>query len=217
MNDFDSLLRQNLEIEGLLRLLRDRDNSEARQMLLEKTEAFIGALRSIAPTAESVRPAESRTETLTPQAEAPVLFDQEAAAEAKTTAHPEEETVPAPAPEHLERLDEEQAVGTEEPAEIDLAEAAVARGEKQHARTAPATHGNGSPKVLKAFTLNDRFRFTRELFGGNEADFTDTLRLLADMDTYAEAEDYLFNDMMWDAGAPGVSDFMAVLAANMNR
>lgn len=67
----------------------------------------------------------------------------------------------------------------------------------------------------KAFSLNDRFRFRRELFGGDDADFTETLKLLADMDSYADACDYLYNDMMWDSSDPNVADFMAIVAANM--
>ena len=59
------------------------------------------------------------------------------------------------------------------------------------------------------------FRSRRELFEGDDADFTETLKLLADMDSYAEACDYLYNDMMWDKTDPNVADFMAIVAANM--
>ena len=70
-------------------------------------------------------------------------------------------------------------------------------------------------RLLKAFTLNDKFRFRRELFNGDDDDFADTLSLLAHMPSYAEAADYLTNDLLWDTRNPNVEDFLAILKENM--
>ena len=112
---------------------------------------------------------------------------------------------------------DQEAQETEVEPEADAAEEAV-RKELEKDNTAhvePIAAGEPNAKLLKAFTLNDRFRFRRELFGGDDADFTETLKLLADMDSYADACDYLYNDMMWDSSDPNVADFMAIVAANM--
>ncbi len=170
MSDIDSLLKQSIEIESLLRLLRDRDSMEARSMLGEKIEAYAAAVRAIAHE------------------------------------HTQDESDKSDVSDMSDMSEKSGTSDKSDTCDRSLVQPVI-----------PAQRGEGSPKVLKAFTLNDRFRFTRELFDGNEADFSDTLRLLADMDSYAEAEDYLYNDMMWDSGAPGVADFMAVLAANMHK
>ena len=107
----------------------------------------------------------------------------------------------------MEEVKDQEAVEPQVVPEAVAAESAVASEVK---------HSEGpNTKLLKAFTLNDRFRFRRELFDGDDADFTETLKLLADMDSYAEACDYLYNDMMWDKTDPNVADFMAIVAANM--
>lgn len=200
MNDIDSLLRQNLEIEGILRVLLNRDSAEARQMLGEKAASMAHAVQQWLQNAEAC----GNDAVLSADKE-PAREDNDGQADSHRPA------------DIVETLDKEQAQGAEEPDQTELAEAAIERGQHEHAHAAAPRHNGGSPKVLKAFTLNDRFRFTRELFKGNEGDFSDTLRLLADMDTYAEAEDYLFNDMMWDAAEPGVADFMAILSSNMSK
>ncbi len=65
------------------------------------------------------------------------------------------------------------------------------------------------------FSINDMFLFRRELFNGDIEDFADTLALLAQMPSYAEAVDYLTNDLLWDTRNPAVEDFFAILKDNM--
>lgn len=184
MTDIDQLIQINIELEGLLRVLRDRDSAEARNMLADKVEEYTSALDSYlraTPTPEETEP--------------------------EADAQAEEEVREAYQDPHMEEVKDQEAVEPEVEPEADAAEAAVACEVK---------HGEGpNTKLLKAFTLNDRFRFRRELFEGDDADFTETLKLLADMDSYAEACDYLYNDMMWDKTDPNVADFMAIVAANM--
>jgi hypothetical protein len=69
--------------------------------------------------------------------------------------------------------------------------------------------------LLKAFTLNDKFRFRRELFAGDDDDFSSTLVLLAQMPSYEEASDYLFHDLLWDRRDENVLAFMEILKAHM--
>lgn len=72
------------------------------------------------------------------------------------------------------------------------------------------------PSLRSAFTLNDKFFFLRNVFGGNEDDFNNTIDILDGMDSYDEAEDYIIADMMLDANAPEVRQFLDFLSAHMN-
>lgn len=170
MTDIDKLIRMNVELEGLLKVLRDRDSQEARNMLSEKIEEYTSALNSFL----FAKPQEAPMTTTTVVEKVEADIDKASI------------TAPTPAPTPV-----------------------TVRSEAE-------TTGDNTAKLLKAFTLNDRFRFRRELFAGDDEDFHETLKLLADMDSYAEACDYLYNDMMWDRNDSAVKEFMAVVAANMS-
>lgn len=68
-----------------------------------------------------------------------------------------------------------------------------------------------SKDLKKAFSLNDRFRFRRELFSNNENNFTDAINMIEAMSSYDEAQDYFYNDLQWDKNSPEVQDFMAIV------
>lgn len=61
------------------------------------------------------------------------------------------------------------------------------------------------------FSINDRFRFRKELFHNSDIDFNNTLVLVASMDNYDEAEDYFINEQGWDINNSEVSDFLNIL------
>ena len=193
MTDIEHLINMNVEIEGLLRILDRRDSEHARGLLSAKIKAYNALMDSYLS-----QPSEAKAVVIEKAAES-VLADENAV-----------------------EVKDQEAEDSEVASEEDLAEAAVAR-ETAKAETSPifeeektvnSTVSAHPGNLAKAFTLNDRFRFKRELFGGNDEDFTDTLQLLSEMDSYSEAEDYLLNDMMWDKDNPAVTDFLAVLSRN---
>lgn len=69
--------------------------------------------------------------------------------------------------------------------------------------------------IRKAFTINDRFRFRRELFAGDDSAFMAVLDNLAKCSTLAEADDYLAG-MPWDRDSDIIAEFMAVVANHFN-
>lgn len=187
MTDIKEIIRLNIELEGMLRVLDNRDSEQAREILAERFRAYSLLMENLL----GAQPAEIVEETIIKEQEAedaeiPTQNELAAQAIADETAAFEPKYEPAPAPE---------PVHTPAPAPV-------------HTAPRPNT-------VLKAFTLNDKFRFIREVFGGNESDFNDTLALIAAMESYGEAADYVFNDMMLDADNPDVADFMAVVKRNM--
>ncbi|WP_304646929.1 hypothetical protein, partial [uncultured Muribaculum sp.] len=73
-----------------------------------------------------------------------------------------------------------------------------------------------SRNLRKAFSLNDMFRFRRELFGNSATEMTDTLNLVEAMSSLSEANDYFYNDLEWDASNPEVQDFMDIIAKHFS-
>lgn len=65
--------------------------------------------------------------------------------------------------------------------------------------------------ISKAFTINDRFRFRRELFRNSDEEFKETLEVIGSMSSMEEAEDYFFNDLCWDESSPEVKEFMEIV------
>lgn len=195
MTDIEHLINMNVEIEGLLRVLERRDNASARSLLSEKVKAYNTLLQSYleSPSAANEEAAENAAKSILADADAIEVKDQEAESE---EVMPEEDAA-------------EEAIAHETETAPKIIE------DDAEAENVPKASATVNVNLAKAFTLNDRFRFKRELFGGDDADFTDTLQLLSEMDSYAEAEDYLLKDMMWDKEDPAVADFLAILAQNM--
>lgn len=202
MTDIDNLLNQSVEIESLLRLLRDRDSLEARTLLGQKVDAYLGSVKAFlaAPVGHDA-----------PQAEAAETRGREVLAQA-----------------HAVEVKDQEAVEPEDRTEADLAEAAVAREEtasaaaeipaeapievpkaRSLAESRPRDHA--ARNLAKAFTLNERFRFIREVFGGDAVDFENTLHVLEDFDSPDEVADYIYNEMLLDPADRAVADFVTLV------
>ncbi|MGN0231257.1 MAG: hypothetical protein ACI4A8_03490 [Muribaculaceae bacterium] len=70
---------------------------------------------------------------------------------------------------------------------------------------------NISKNLKRAFTLNDRFRYRRELFENSDVQMSNALDLVETMHSYAEAEEYFYGDREWDRESPEVKDFMEII------
>lgn len=65
--------------------------------------------------------------------------------------------------------------------------------------------------IFKAFTLNDKFRFRRELFRNSQEEFDDALNIISQMSTIQEAEEYIYDDLCWDPENEDVKAFMDIV------
>lgn len=72
-------------------------------------------------------------------------------------------------------------------------------------------------ELRRAISLNDRFRFRRELFGNSDVRMTETLALIDTMSDYGEAREYLLNDMGWDDEDPVVKEFLALVEKHFKQ
>lgn len=61
------------------------------------------------------------------------------------------------------------------------------------------------------FSINERFRYRKELFDNSDIDFNNTLALVASMENYEEAEDYFLNEEEFDISNPIVLEFLDVI------
>jgi hypothetical protein len=62
-----------------------------------------------------------------------------------------------------------------------------------------------------AFCLNDRFRFRRNVFGGDVSLFDKVCERVSRMKDYEEAEQYFFGELGLDASDSDVEDFMTII------
>ncbi|MCM1096257.1 MAG: hypothetical protein NC333_08310, partial [Terasakiella sp.] len=73
------------------------------------------------------------------------------------------------------------------------------------------------PDLRRAFTLNDKFLFRRELFADSDDEFGDTIDLLMTMDSLDEAREYLLHDLQWDPDNTVVADFLAIVTNHFSQ
>lgn len=81
---------------------------------------------------------------------------------------------------------------------------------------APAPH-TSQPEQARTLqlTLNDKFRVMREVFGGNESEMNDALRVLSTFTTDEEITDYLANDLCLDTTDPEVQHLIGLVTGSL--
>ncbi|MGN0210149.1 MAG: hypothetical protein ACI391_03430 [Muribaculaceae bacterium] len=65
--------------------------------------------------------------------------------------------------------------------------------------------------IRNFFTINDKYLFRREVFDGDEQAFEDTLDLFAAMNSFDEAKEYIYDDLMLDPQNQDVKSFMEII------
>ena len=70
---------------------------------------------------------------------------------------------------------------------------------------------NLSKDIRKAFSINDRFRFQRELFAGSANAMNTAIEHIEVMNSYGNAELYFYSQLNWDRENEVVQDFMTIV------
>lgn len=86
-----------------------------------------------------------------------------------------------------------------------------ASGDSEPLRLDEKLQRSRSKDLKSAFSLNDTFRFRRELFGNSAAEMTDAIHMVEAMHSFDEAEDYFYGDLGWDRESDDVKEFMAII------
>lgn len=212
--NIEELITLNYELEGLLYLALHRGDDTPEkvwEMISEKIDSLKAGIdireSEAAPVAEETGEEPAVMTEIIVEKEEPVIFEQETPEE--ETGEEElvalEETVPA---EEV-TLASEPATSVEQPAPAEepvteAAPVAELRLDEKLAR-------QNSRDLRKAFSLNDRFRFRRELFGNSDERMNEALRAVKSMATIDEAHDYFYNTLGLDKTSTDVADFIAVI------
>lgn len=216
------LYRLNVELEGILRVLEERDTPHARQLLDEKYRLYHSAMQQLLAEA------------------APCMNEECCRAEAAGT----EETLAAGVSQllheaHTVEVKDQEAVEPEVEPELDAAVEAIEHGPQEavyeteaFVAPEPAPQPVQAPEpaaeaprmkvdemiqrresadLRRAFTLNDKYRFRRELFRNDEQLFADTIDRINRMQTYGQAEALLVGQMGLDDSNDTVLDFLTVV------
>lgn len=220
-HSLNDILEKVYELEGLLLLARSReqDNIDAslRQLILAKGETIeallgdtfaeneISVVEMPEPESDeaSIEINESLEDEVPAEPEGPEnsysLIDDDADADEDSGNHsykiPDDEDADV---NLIEDADEEVVDDEDEDDDVPLT-------------LDEALQRNMSRDLRKAFSLNDRFRYRRELFANNDVEMNDTLNLVETMHSFSEAEDFFYGDLEWDKEAPEVIDFMNVI------
>lgn len=70
--------------------------------------------------------------------------------------------------------------------------------------------------IRKAFTLNDKFLYRRELFGNSAQQYNEAMDLISEMQNYDEAEAYFLDNYGWELENHHVKSFMKILFNHFN-
>lgn len=66
--------------------------------------------------------------------------------------------------------------------------------------------------IRKMFTLNDNFKFRRELFDNSQERYAQALTDIEQMESMAQAEEHFYNELNWDKEKPEVNEFLAIIS-----
>lgn len=219
----NELLKCNLEIEGLLRVIESRDTEYARNVLSEKMEAFNALYASFnrscpisdeAPVEIDETQGQYTEEKRQNQDENPgigecteaddiVSVEPSSISEQSDSAATDNQT-----PLENNQLQKDVPSVSETPQTVSNVPAS---GRDDTLRMDELLSRREAQDLRRAFTLNDKFRYRRELFGSNDALFADTLNTLSAMHNLNEALDFLYKDMGWDPEDDNVKDFVATI------
>lgn len=213
--DYNKLLTLAYEIEGLLTLQAQRGDNA----VVAVDELLAG---KIAELASHFSPLTEATPTVAPSGDkeeiaASALREEEMMAEQPVPSQPEVAPVvvqpvvetPVEVKETEERPEETPAVTVEIKETVKPAEAAT---EVEPALTLEEKLARQRAKDLsRAFTLNDKFRFRRELFRGSQEELDDAINVISQMTTVAEAEEYVYDDLCLDPANEDVKAFMDII------
>lgn len=240
-NSLETLLKQVLELEGLLLIAEKRGNDVPNLVIdmIKQKAAAIGEMAGVAASYNKqgidALPDDEPDDDITVE----FVDDEETASadepvaeahSAPVAAEPEPVVAPEPSVVQPEPAPEPTPVSEPEPTPVDEPEPVEAptlapeevepEAEAEEFEPDPddqpltldeALHRDMTKDLRQAFSLNDRYRYRRELFGNSDSVMNETLNLIEAMHSFDEAEDYFYNDLQWEHDSPEVADFMVII------
>lgn len=240
-NSLETLLKQVLELEGLL-LIAEKRGDDVPNLVIDMIKQKAAAIGEMAGVAASdnkqgidALPDDEPDDDITVE----FVDDEETASadepvaeahSAPVAAEPEPVVAPEPSVVQSEPAPEPTPVSEPEPTPVDEPEPVEAptlapeevepEAEAEEFEPDPddqpltldeALQRDMTKDLRQAFSLNDRYRYRRELFGNSDSVMNETLNLIEAMHSFDEAEDYFYNDLQWEHDSPEVADFMVII------
>ncbi|MDL2282044.1 hypothetical protein LJC44_02870 [Parabacteroides sp. OttesenSCG-928-G06] len=165
------------------KILTDLNNLEAEQLELLNRQMEVHRLRL-----QSITPPVAHQQPAIQQEEMPVMDI-------------EEEEFPYTCPYKEDNEERETDVKYEETPE----------SERANVSLNDILEKNNLADLRKAFSLNDQFRFRRELFGGDELKMSLAIADLNKLQSYEDSVVYLQEELLWDLEEPAVADFLLLI------
>ena len=240
-NSLETLLKQVLELEGLLLIAEKRGNDVPNLVIdmIKQKAAAIGEMAGVAAshnkqgidalpddepddditvefvddeeTASADEPVEAESSATVAAEPEPVVAPEPSVVQPEPATEPTPVSEPEPTP-----VDEPEPVEAPTPAPEEVEPEAEAEEFEPDPDDQPLTldealHRDMTKDLRQAFSLNDRYRYRRELFGNSDSVMNETLNLIEAMHSFDEAEDYFYNDLQWEHDSPEVADFMVII------
>ena len=215
------------KLDRLQMLLGEREGDDGEEThedvyVAENDVADAGSEEPVADAPESEEPVADAPESEEPEPEpeedvAEVTAEQVADGEYDNEQEPmvelvlDDEPTAEPDAETPNVADETEDVEAEDNIEEEPEANEKASDDSEPMRLDEKLQRSRSKDLKSAFSLNDTFRFRRELFGNSAAEMTDALHMVEAMHSFDEAEDYFYGDLGWDRESDDVKEFMAII------
>lgn len=222
------MLEKAIEIEGLVRILKEGTPSqEAYTLLARKTRELADLACSLEAKQNHTCPTQAAPETPDPipataieeekavshRMEEAEAMEKQAFSEKQFTAEAAKEDEPAEKTKTEIPRDDDDIILTldeEEP------EAGTRTDTPCETHDTPTRKTTGICNLRASFSLNDRFLYARELFDGNMKMFDSTLQNLEGISDFSAVEDYFYDELEWDRDNEHVKTFMDIIASKFN-
>ena len=215
------------KLDRLQMLLGEREGDEGEETqkdacMVENDVADAGSEEPVVAAPESEEPVVDAPESEEPEPEpeedvAEVTAEQVADGEYDNEQEPmvelvlDDEPTAEPDAETPNVADETEDVEAEDNIEEETEANEKASDDSEPLRLDEKLQRSRSKDLKSAFSLNDTFRFRRELFGNSAAEMTDAIHMVEAMHSFDEAEDYFYGDLGWDRESDDVKEFMAII------
>lgn len=205
-DNLEELLEVTFEMEGLITLMIKREDMTPDKIydMLKRKAAKFNDLLGLETAVE-----EKKSPVLPVREAAPEVSDENPEAEVKeiTPEEPAADTV-----EIEQENDAEIAAAAEYEEEEDAVPETPAAVNPVAEAPAESLLNDVLAKKMPSFTLNDKFRFRRSLFNNSDEEFDGTMKIISEMKSMEEVEDYLYNDLCFEPENEDVKAFVEIIA-----
>lgn len=203
----EEMLEKAIELEGLIRIVKDgQPSAEIYTLILRKSEEISNWAEPFArKTAIDGTQTIYRNPTLNENAAIPESAIKLEKEDDLRMEEAEAAEVEAVDDDIMLSFDDESDKSQELP---EAKDSVIHKETGQGVFTATPREKTGARNLKSAFSLNDRFLYSRELFDGDMKMFDSTLKQLEGIEDFNVVEDYFFNELDWDKDNQQVKSFI---------